>query len=182
MEKIDARKLSTDAQQQIRYQVIRLRKQGRKHKEISAITGVSRSICSTWWTLYKKGGKKALEIKKRGRPKGTCRTLTPEQEKQLQKEIRDKCPNQMKLPFALWTRIAVQQLIKQLWSIEMPIRTVGEYLSRWGFTPQKPLKKAYKQNPKAVKAWLDEDYPGIAKRAKRENAEIYRQITVLQPG
>jgi hypothetical protein len=65
----------------------------------------------------------------------------------------------MKLAFALWTRIAVQQLSKQLWSIDMPIRNVGEYLNRWDFTPQKPLKKNYKQNPKAVKAWLDNDYP-----------------------
>ena len=64
-------------------------------------------------------------------------------------------PDQLKLPFALWTRIAVQQLIKQLWAIKMPIRTVGEYLKRWGFTPQKPLRKAYEQNPKAVKKWFD---------------------------
>lgn len=89
-----------------------------------------RSICSTWWTLYQKEGKEALKIKQRGRPKGSCRTLTMEQEKELQKAIRDKCPDQMKLPFALWTRVAVQQLIKQLWAIEMPIRTVGEYLYR----------------------------------------------------
>ena len=173
MEKIDARKLSTDAQQQIRNQVIRLRKQGRTHNEISAITGVSRSICSTWWALYQKEGNKALKIKKRGRPKGSCRTLTPDQEKELQKAIQDKCPDQMKLPFALWTRIAVQQLISQLWNIDMPIRTVGEYLNRWNFTPQKPLKKAYKQNPKAVKAWLETEYSDISKRAKKENAEIH---------
>lgn len=173
MEKIDARKLSTDAQQQLRYQVIRLRKQGRKHSEISAITGVNRCTCSTWWTLYKKGGKKALRIKQRGRPHGSCRSLSPEQEKILQKNMRDKCPDQLKLPFALWTRFAVQQLIKQLWSINMPIRTVGEYLKRWGFTPQKPLRKAYKQNPKAVKAWLKEQYPQIAKRAKKEQAQIH---------
>ncbi len=135
MEKIDARELSTDAQQQIRYQVIRLRKQGRKHSEISAITGISRSLCSTSWTLYKKEGKKALKIKKRGRPKGSCRTLSPEQEKIIQKSMHDKCRDQMKLPFMLWTRVAVQQLIKHLWAIDMPIRTVGEYLMRWGFTP-----------------------------------------------
>ena len=173
MEKIDARKLSTDAQQQLRYQVIRLRKQGRKYSEISAITGVSRCTCSTWWTLYKKGGKKALRIKQRGRPLGSCRTLSPEQEKILQKNMRDKCPDQLKLPFALWTRFAVQQLIKQLWSMDMPIRTVGEYLKRWGFTPQRPLRKAYKQNPKAVKAWLKDQYPQIAKRAKKEQAQIH---------
>jgi len=69
-------------------------------------------------------------------------------------------------------RIAVQQLIKQLWGIERPIRTVGEYLKRWGFTPQKPLRKAYEQNLKAVKRWLDEQYPLISKRGKREEAEI----------
>ena len=173
MEKIDARKLSTDAQQELRYQVIRLRKQGLKHNEISAITGVSRSICSTWWTLYKKEGKKALKIKKRGRPPGSCRTLSTDQEKTLQKSMYDKCPDQLKLPFALWTRNAVQQLIMQLWGIEMPIRTVGEYLKRWGFTPQKPIRRAYKQNPKQVEAWLNREYPGIQKRAKKEEAEIH---------
>ena len=173
MEKIDPRKLSTDAQQQLRYQVIRLRKQGRKHKEISAITGVSRSTCSTWWARYQKEGKEALKIKKRGRPHGSYRTLSSEQEEIIQKSMYDKCPDQLKLAFALWTRNAVQQLIKQLWAVEMPIRTVGEYLKRWGFTPQKPLRRAYKQNPKEVEAWLNRAYPGIQKRAKKEDAEIH---------
>ena len=173
MEKIDARKLSTDAQQQLRYQVIRLRKQGRKHAEISAITGVSRSTCSTWWTLYKNEGNKAIKIKKRGRPTGSCRKLNKEQEKEIKKAIRDKCPDQLKLPFALWTRIAVQQLISKLWGIEVPIRTIGDYLNRWNFTPQKPLKRAYEQNPKAVRKWLDEEYPAIQHRAKKEDAEIH---------
>ena len=86
MEKIDARKLSTDAQQQIRYQVIRLRKQGRPHKEISEITGVCRSTCSTWWNLYKNEGKKVLKIKKRGRPIGSCRRLDKDQEKGSKKQ------------------------------------------------------------------------------------------------
>ena len=79
----------------------------------------------------------------------------------------------MKLPFALWTRIAVQRFIRELYKIKMPIRTVGEYLSRWGFTPQKPLRRAYKQNPKAVKQWLKEEYPAIKQRAKEEQAEIH---------
>lgn len=172
MEKIDARKLSTETQQEIRYQVIRLKKRGWKRSEISEITGVHPSTISGWWKLYKNGGKKALKIKKRGPAAGSYRTLTPDQEKEIQKAIYDNCPDQMKLPFALWTRIAVQQLIKQLYTIDMPIRTVGEYLKRWGFTPQKPLRKAYKQNPKAVKQWLNDTYPGIKNRAKKENAEI----------
>ena len=64
MEKIDARKLSTDAQQEIRYQVIRLKQKGLKRSEISNITGIYPSTISVWWRLYKNGGKKALKIKK----------------------------------------------------------------------------------------------------------------------
>ena len=30
---------------------------------------------------------------------------------------------------------------------------------RWGYTPQKPLRRAYEQNPKAVQKWLEEEYP-----------------------
>jgi transposase len=77
------------------------------------------------------------------------------------------------MPFALWTRQAVQQLIKYQYKIAMPIRTVGEYLKRWGFTAQKPAKRAYEQNPKAVKKWLDEEYPSIAQQVKTEGAEIH---------
>lgn len=79
----------------------------------------------------------------------------------------------MKLPFALWTRIAYQQLIKLLCSINMPIRTVGEYLKRWGFTPREPFRRAYKQNPETLKKWLKDQYPTISKKAKEEQAEIH---------
>lgn len=79
----------------------------------------------------------------------------------------------MKLPVALWTRDAVKQLTRQWFGIQMSIRTVGEYLKRWGFTPQKPVKRAYKQSSQAVKKWLETDYRAIASRAKQEKAEIH---------
>jgi transposase len=79
----------------------------------------------------------------------------------------------LKLTFALWSRAAVLLLVAQEFGIELPIRTMGEYLKRWGFTPQKPITRAYEQRPEAVKAWLDEQYPAIAERAKLEDAEIH---------
>ena len=172
MEKIDTRRLKPEVQEQIRFQAIRLRKAGRKYKEIEEILGVCHTTICAWYKKDEREGKKGISAQRRGRKLGSCRTLNPDQEKQIQKLIQDKCPDQLKLPFALWTRIAVQQLVRRLWNIKMPIRTVGEYLKRWGFTPQKPLRRAYKQNPKAVKAWMDEQYPAIAKRAKKEQAEI----------
>ena len=173
MEKTDARKLKPEVQQELRKQAIRLCKKGMKQRSVAEILGVYPTTVSKWWRAYKKEGAKAIRAKKRGRPNGACRRLTPEQEKQIQKQIVDKDPGQLKLPFALWTRIAVQQLIKHLYAIDMPIRTVGEYLMRWGYTPQKPLRRAYEQNPKAVKKWLDEQYPAILKRAKAEKAQIH---------
>lgn len=91
----------------------------------------------------------------------------------MQKLIVDKAPDQLKLPFALWTRGAVKQLIGRQYGIDMPTRTVGEYLRRWGFTPQKPIKRAKEQNPAAVEQWLENEYPHVARTAKKEKAEVY---------
>ncbi len=173
MKKRDARKLSTEAQQELRAMAIRLKKSGQTYAEVSKTIDVHPSTICAWYKSYQRDGNKALKIKKRGRPTGSCMTLDKNQSMEIQKTIQDKCPDQLKFPFALWTRKAVQRLIKELYKIQMPIRTVGEYLKRWNFTPQKPLRKAYKQNPKAVKAWLDEEYPTILKRSKQEKAEIH---------
>jgi len=173
MEKTDTRRLKPEVLQQLRHQAIRLRKKGMKDKAISEVIDVHHTTICGWWKAYEREGTKGIRLKTRGRKHGAKRTLSPEQEKELQKIIEDKEPDQLKLPFALWTRRAVIQIIKKLYRIDMPLRTVGEYLKRWGFTPQKPLKRAYEQNPEAVKKWLDEEYPKIASQAKKEGAEIH---------
>lgn len=172
MENIDTRKLKPEVQEQLRKQVVRLRNSGKSYKEIGEIVGIHPTNACKIFKAYEKGGANAIKAKTRGRKQGSCRTLTPEQEVRLKKAITDRTPDQLKFPFALWTRRAVKELIRQLFSINMPIRTVGEYLSRWGFTPQKPLRRAYEQNPKAVQKWLDEEYPSIVEMAKKEQAEI----------
>jgi transposase len=87
------------------------------------------------------------------------RHLTGEQEEKIQKMIVDRHPEQLKLNFALWTREAVRLLIRQAFGLSMPIRTVGEYLKRWGFTPQKPVRRSYARCEAAVRRWLDEEIP-----------------------
>lgn len=173
MEKTDARKLTPEAQQQLRHQAIRLRKRGFTHHQIAEIIGAHPTRICRWCRAYETGGPKAVTLRKRGRRPGSGRRLSGEQEKQLRQMIRDKTPDQLKLAFALWTRLAVQQVVRQQWGLRMPIRTVGEYLRRWGFTPQKPIRRAYEQNPKAVRQWLVDQYPAIATRAKHEKAEIH---------
>ena len=173
MKKEDARKLPPSAQEEKRKLAIKLRNKNYLIKDIAETLGVSPQAVSGWIKRYKEEGFSSLKAKKRGPETGATRQLTQDQEKRLRKMIVDKTPDQIKLAYALWTRKAVMELIKQETGIDMPIRTVGEYLKRWGFTPQKPVKRAYEQNPQAVQRWLDDEYPSIKSRAKKENAEIY---------
>ena len=87
--------------------------------------------------------------------------------------IKDKLPDQLKLAYGLWTREAVAQLIFNRYGIELSRWQVGRYLKQWGYTPQKPISKAFEQKPEKVKQWLETEYPSIKKRAAKEDAVIY---------
>jgi transposase len=173
MEKRDFRKLSTEAQLEIKKAAIKMVKAGQSQTYTAIFFNISRRTLYGWLEQYDLKGSKGLPYQIRGRRQGEKRLLTVEQEKEIQKLIIDKFPEQMKLPFALWTRKAVLELVKHQFEIKLPIRTIGEYLKRWGYTPQKPLKRAYEQKPQVVKEWLEEKYPEIKKRAKVEMADIY---------
>jgi len=121
---------------------------------------------------FRRGGWSAVNIQRLGRPTGSGRMLTPEQEEKIQQLIQDRTPDQLKLAYALWTRQAVSELIEAVYGLRLTVRNMGKYLKRWGLTPQKPLKKAYEQSPAAVEKWVNEEYPKIAAAAKEEGAEI----------
>ena len=173
MDKEDGRKLSRQAQHERRKQAVRLHRQGLVIKDIAQALGVAQGTVRSAIKLAQSGGTQALAPKPTGRAPGQLRRLTAEQELHIQRQICKHRPEQLKLTFALWTRAAVLLLVQQAFGIELPIRTMGEYLKRWGFTPQKPIRRACEQRPEAVQAWLNEQYPAIAERAKTEGADIY---------
>ncbi|MFH2024372.1 MAG: IS630 family transposase, partial [bacterium] len=146
---------------------------GKTQQEIADNFGVHLNTVGNWWRSYQKEGKKALHVNKRGLKSGQGRVLTAEQEKEIQQMIIDKTPDQLKLPFVLWDRKAVKELIQSQYGVNVAIRTIGDYLLRWNFSPQRPVKRAYEQQPKAVRRWLDEVYPEIQIKAKQEDAEIH---------
>jgi len=173
MNKNDGRKLSREALKERRTTIIRMMKAKNTLAEIVTATGACLSSVYKIQKKYKEKGAKALTPHKRGIKFGQGRHLTPDQEKLIRRKLIDKCPEQYKMDFALWTREAVRQLIKQLCGFEMPIRSVGEYLKRWGFTPQKPVKFAIERKPALVKEWLETTYPNISSEAKSDKADIY---------
>lgn len=147
--------------------------QGKKAVDVAETFGVAVNTVYRWVKQYKDSGKSSLVNKSRGRPKGNGCRLTAEQCSVIRSIIKDKCPEQLKMPFVLWTRKAVKELIADQFSIELPIKSVGNYLNRWGFTPQKPIRKSYEQQPRLVKKWLDVEYPALKEAASTEGAEIH---------
>lgn len=173
MEKQDLRTVSDSIRDNIRMRVIALIEQGVTKKEVAKIFGVNKNSITNWVKRYKANGKKGLVGSKRGVKSEDKKLLSSEQELAIQEMIIDKMPDQLKLSFSLWTRKAVKELIERELGVVLAITTTGDYLRSWGFTPQKPKKKAYEQNPKAVEKWMKDEYPKIKKKAKSENAEIH---------
>lgn len=170
----DARKLSQDTQEGLRRLAVRLVvDEGRRQGEVARLLGVARGTVNRWVGVYRRDGERGLAKGKRGRREGERMRLSGAQAARIKRLITDKCPDQLKLPFALWTRAAVRELIARKLGILLPLSTVGYYLRGWGFTAQKPAKRALERDDARILRWLGEDYPRIAARARRQGAEIH---------
>jgi len=168
----DARSLSRDAQEAIRLKVVAAVFGGMKINDAARIFGVHRGTVSMWLKKHRELGPKALRKQRQGRPAGK-KMISPKPARQVARLITDKTPDQLKLPFMLWTREAVRELVQKRTGVVASLMTVGRWLKEWGFTPQKPVRRAFEQDPEAVRRWLDEEYPAIRRAAKREGAEIH---------
>lgn len=173
MDKEDARRLSAQEQHQLRKQAIRSFKRSGNRRRVSEETGLSYVAVCAIVKRHQAGGADALKPQVRGRRVGEQRSLSVEQEALIQRLICEQRPEQLKMDFALWSRPAVLQLIERECGITLSVRAVGNYLQRWGFTPQQPIRRAYEQRPEAVQAWLDQQYPAIQAQAKTEGGEIH---------
>lgn len=167
----DARTLPPAAQEDLRRKAVQAVRGGKTQGEVARLFGVARPTVNKWCRQHASGGAKALAARQRGRRAG--KTLPAAAAARVRRKIIDRCPDQLRLPFALWTREAVQQLIARECGVDLSVWTIGRYLRDWGFTPQKPARRALERDPVAVRRWLRVEYPEIVSLAKRENAEIF---------
>ena len=169
----NAKHLNPGEQYQIRRSIVRMLKAGKAGKEIANLLYVSEGHVSGVKKAYNAGGIAAIKPKAHGRKIGEKRTLTPGQEREIQIIIADKTPGQLRFKECMWSRSNIRGLIMQKYGLKMPLSTLGYYLERWGFSVQRPAKRAYKQDEEQVKNWIESEFPGISERAKVENAEIF---------
>ena len=168
MKHVDMRKLPAAAQEERRRQVIGLRQAGLTYGATAAQVGLTQTGVFDICKRYSERGAAGLKTGQRGPDPGYGRLLTAEQEAETPDLIRRHTPDELDLPFALWSRAAVRELIWQRFGVRLAVRTMGTYLARWGFTAQKPLRRAYEQDPAAaVRRWLRRDYPAIVAGARQ---------------
>lgn len=169
----DARRLSPVAQEDLRRRVVHgVVEQDMSQSEAARVFGVSRQSVNRFVQAFRDEGEAGLVVRPRGRPKGGGK-LTPRQEAVIKRLVIGKLPDQLMLPFFLWTRDAVGQLIEDRYGVRLSKWTVGRMLKRWGLTPQKPVKRAFEKNPVVVQQWLNEEYPRIRAEAQLLGAAIH---------
>src|SRR4051812_377326 len=173
MKHVDMRKLPAAAQEERRRQVIGLRQGGMTYEAIAAQVGLSPTGVLNICHRYSERGAAGLKSGPRGPEPGHGRFLSAKQEAEAGDLIRRHTPDTLDLPFSLWSRAAVRELIWQRFEVRLAVRTMGTYLARWGFTAQKPLRRAYEQDPTAVRRWLRREYPAIAAQAKAEGGAVF---------
>jgi len=173
MKHIDMRKLPAAAQEERRRQVVGLRESGLTYEAIAAQVGLTRTGVFDICRRFAEQGLAGLASGPRGPAPGTGRFLEAEQEAQVRALMGRHTPDELGLPFALWSRAAVRELIERQCGVRLAVRTMSTYLARWGFTAQKPLRRAYEQSPKAVRHWLRLEYPAIVAQARAEKGRIF---------
>lgn len=170
--KRDGRTLDHRTLEAIRLMAVERVREGERAAEVIEAYGFNRTTIYKWLkAAFRPGvGIKALRsTKATGRP----RSLSPAQERQVFRWINGRDPRQYGLDFGLWTRTVVAELIEKKFGVHLGVSAVGELLAKLGLTPQKPLQRAYQRDPQAIERWQRETYPAIARKAKRQGAEVF---------
>lgn len=168
--KLDGRKLTHEQSEYIRIQAVKAVRRGNENPEdVIKTFGLHRTNIYKWLRKYDAGGFAALKSNK---AKGPTSKLTA---KQLQKlwVLLNKNPLQLKFEYALWTVEMVGQLIAEKFDVHYSKVQVGRLLKKLGLSRQRPIERAYQQDPEKVQEWLNKTFPAIKKEAKKQKRDIY---------
>ena len=169
---INLSKVTKEVRIYIKRQTIYLRQQGKRHQEIADILNIKTGSVANIISDYNRRGEAIFHENIRGRKTGEKRTLSPAQEKEIQEIIKNHVPEDEGIASSLWNRAALSQLIKKKFGIDMPLRSISNYLKRWRMSFQRPTRKNYKQDARKVDEFKNKTYPEIVRKAVTEHAEI----------
>jgi len=169
----DFRKLTLATQAELRRIAVAMVRAGKTRIEAAEAVGVNRRFVGRWVKAAAQRGEAALVGGRRGRRPGEQQALSAAQQEGLRSLIIRDCPDRFGLSFALWTRQAVRALIARESGVWLTLPVVGRYLRAWGFSAQRPMRRASERQEAAVREWLETTYPAIARKAKAQGCEIH---------
>jgi transposase len=170
MREDDGRKLDHKTLEQLRIRAVGQIEHGAHPEEVAAALGMTRAAVYGWLARYREGGLAALRAKPvPGRPP----TLSGAQLARLYGLVVGNDPRQLQFAFALWTRAIIRELIRREFDVRLSEVSVGRLLRKLGLSPQRPLYRAYQQNPEVVARWKAETYPQLRAQAAQAGATIY---------
>lgn len=170
MNKHDGRTLRHDVLTELRKRAVSRVQEGESPEAVIRAMGFCRASIYNWLAMYRAGGWDALDARKRG---GRPRKVSARMIAWVYRVVTGGDPRQYKFPFALWTRNAIAILLYRRYGVRLSANSVGRLLAHLGITPQKPLWRAYQQDPERVRQWIQAEYPAIARQAQQERAEIW---------
>lgn len=171
MIKTDGRKLDHKTSEHFRRLAVRrVLEGGERPSEVMRSLGLCRTTIYPWLRAYGHKGHEALTARKASGPKTR---LTEKQRQRVRRWIVGKDPRQYGFEFGLWTRRIVSALIAEKFGLTLKLTAVGRLLASLEITPQKPLRRAYQRDPKAIEQWLARDYPRLKRRARQHGAMIF---------
>ena len=166
----DGRQLPRKAKEQLRIAAVKRVEAGESPEFVAAGLGINRRTIYRWIQAFHYGGEPALKAKPIA---GAPPKLEAKQMAKLARIVRIKNPLQLNFEFALWTLAMIRELIRRDFAVSLSEVSVGRLMRRLGFSPQRPLYRAWQQEPALVERWRAVAYPKIAARAKREGALIF---------
>lgn len=166
----DARRLTCDQLTELRIRAVGAVQAGESPEAVARAMGVNRATVYGWLALYRAGGWGRLNARKRGgrKPKLDAKAI-----KWIYRTVTMNQPLQFKFPFALWTSKMLAVIIAKHLGVKLSKASVCRLLAQMGLTAQRPLWRAYQQNPAAVRKWLKEQFPAIRAQARQQKAEIW---------
>ena len=153
-----------------RLRAVQLLKEGNEAAVVARMFSVSRAMLFRWQQKYDQDGPAALETKK---TPGPASRLSPTQLSKLYAIITGSDPRQLQFDFGLWTRKIIRELIRREFGVRFSEVQVGRLLKKMGLSPQRPLYRAYQQDPERVEEWKKSVYPKIRKLAAEKGASIF---------
>jgi transposase len=166
----DGRKLDHKTLEQLRIRAVGQIEQGAHPQDVAQALGMTRAAVYGWLARYREGGLDALRAKPvPGRPP----RLSGAQLGRLYGLVVGNDPRQLRFAFALWTRAMVRELVRREFGVRLSEVSIGRLLRKLGLSPQRPLYRAYQQNPEAVARWKAEEYPAIRAQAAKAGATIW---------